>query len=343
MKRTIKICFLFIVLIFSVGKINAQQLPIYSQYMFNEYLLNAAYSGTYNFTPVIFNHRNQWYGFGDSAPQTSSLSIHSPISAKSSIGTTMIYDQTNPISKTQIELSYGYRFMLSQKSNLRASMALSGTYNMVQFTRQENGTYSEMTEGIIDITNQMNETSTVADINFGIILYNDYFDGGISIRNLLAPEVLNSNPDDVFDKVKYLMIHASYFGLSNSNSPIGLIPSIVVRKMGIIKFQGITQADINLKLIYRNKIWTGISYRTHEKVFSPTIGFNTRKAFFGYSYDIGTSALEAYHDGSHNIVIGFKLAGNKIKNTRRQTPLYMDMDSEWKWLRISDMRNRSTP
>ena len=342
MKKYIKICLLLIILIFSMKNINAQQLPIYSQYMFNEYLLNAAYSGTYNFTPVILNHRDQWTGFGDSAPQTSSLSMHSPISEKSSIGTAMIYDQTNPISKTQIELNYGYRTLLGRKSNLMLSMALSGTYNILQFTRQENGTYSEITEGIIDITNQMNESYTVADINFGIVLFNDYFDCGISIRNLLAPEVLSNNIDNNIERVKYLIIHASYLGLNNRSSPIGMIPSLVIRKMGIINYQGIIQADINLKVIYRNKIWAGISYRSHEKAISPTIGINTKKAFFGYSYDIGTSSLGTYHNGSHNIAIGFKLGRNKTKNTRQQTPLYLNIDSEWKRLKISDMRNKST-
>ena len=310
--------------------------------MFNEYLLNAAYSGTYNFTPVILNHRDQWSGFGDSAPKTTSISIHSPLGNKSSIGTAMIYDQTSPISQTQIEVNYGHRTLLGAKSNMMLSMAISGTYNMLQFTRQENGTYSELTNGIIDITNQTNESSSIADINFGIILFNDYFDFGISVRNLLAPEIPSNNLDNSIDRVKYLIIHGSYIGLNNTNSPIGMIPSIVIRKMGIINYQGIIQVDINLKVIYRNKIWTGISYRSHEKAISPTIGINTQKAFFGYSYDIGASNLGNYHNGSHNIAIGFKLGRNKSKNTRQQTPLYLNIDSEWKRLRISDMRNKST-
>ena len=63
-------------------KMFSQQLPIYSQYMFNEYLINAAYAGTYHFTPMIINHRGQWVGFGDSAPQTSSISMHGAIGKK---------------------------------------------------------------------------------------------------------------------------------------------------------------------------------------------------------------------------------------------------------------------
>ena len=30
------------------------------------------------------------------------------------------------------------------------------------------------------------------------------------------------------------------------------------------------------------------------------------------------------------------------RNIRNQTPLYLNMDSEWKKIKISDMRNKST-
>ena len=152
MKRYIPI--LLICTFFSfTKKADAQQLPIYSQYMFNEYLINSAYAGTYYFTPVIINHRNQWVGFGDSAPQTSSFSIHSSLGKKSALGSSMIYDKTYPISRTQLELSYGHHIILNTRNNLILSMALSGTWNMLQYTREENMTYSEIVNGTIDNVN----------------------------------------------------------------------------------------------------------------------------------------------------------------------------------------------
>ena len=38
--------------------------------------------------------------------------------------------------------------------------------------------------------------------------------------------------------------------------------------------------------------------------------------FFGWSYDIGTSRLGAYHNGSHNIAIGLKIGGKKKNQIR---------------------------
>ena len=129
------------------------------------------------------------------------------------------------------------------------------------------------------------------------------------------------NEIDNNDRTSYVLIHGSYFG-GNPESPIGIIPSFVVRKMGIVTYNSLFEFDLNLKLIYKNNIWTGFSYRTHEKAMCAMIGFNTGRMFVGWSYDIGTSDLGAYHNGSHNIAIGFKIGGKKRRQMRKQTPLY---------------------
>ena len=134
MKKYISIIFICVFLC-SYKNAEAQELPIYSQYMFNEYLINSAYAGTYDVTPIIINHRNQWAGFGESTPKTSSISGHTRLGDKSAIGSSIIFDKTSPISRRQIETSFGYHVILRKKGNLMLSMALSGTLNMLQYTR----------------------------------------------------------------------------------------------------------------------------------------------------------------------------------------------------------------
>ena len=43
----------------------AQQLPLYSQYMFNPYLINSAICGTNDYSMLLLNYRDQWSGFGN--------------------------------------------------------------------------------------------------------------------------------------------------------------------------------------------------------------------------------------------------------------------------------------
>src|ERR1700754_272968 len=56
----------------------AQQKPQYTQYVFNNYLLNPALSGIENYTDVKAGYRSQWTGL-EGAPVTGYLTINAPI------------------------------------------------------------------------------------------------------------------------------------------------------------------------------------------------------------------------------------------------------------------------
>jgi type IX secretion system PorP/SprF family membrane protein len=53
--------------------LDAQQLPVYSQYIFNKYLINPAVAGADGYTSINLTTRQQWAGY-KGAPQTYSLS-----------------------------------------------------------------------------------------------------------------------------------------------------------------------------------------------------------------------------------------------------------------------------
>ena len=340
MKRLIQILLFSTFFIFLQSK--GQTLPIYSQYMFNEYLINAAYSGTYNFSPVIFNNRTQWVGFGDSAPKTTSISMNAPFSNKSSIGSLIQVDQTNPISRTQLQVNYGHISILNKESNLLLSMALSGTYNIQQFDYKTGMTFSEISDGIVDSYNQNSEKYTDIDLNLDFLLLSNFFDFGISIRNLLAPEQFDTDNQNEIVRYKYLLVHGSFLGANSQNRSFGVIPSFLVRKIGLTSFNSLTQLDLNIKTVYKNKIWTGISYRTQENIFNISAGFNSAKIFIGYSYDIGTSSnLSSYHNGSHNIAIGYKISVKNKRNLRLQNPYNLNINDEWQRIGLFNKRHQS--
>src|ERR1700761_3787768 len=56
----------------------AQQRPQYTQYVFNNYLLNPAVSGIENYTDVKAGYRSQWTGL-EGAPVTSYITINAPL------------------------------------------------------------------------------------------------------------------------------------------------------------------------------------------------------------------------------------------------------------------------
>src|ERR1700749_3937718 len=63
---------------FCAGYVTAQQRPQYTQYVFNNYLLNPALSGIENYTDVKAGYRSQWTGL-QGAPVTSYLTVNAPL------------------------------------------------------------------------------------------------------------------------------------------------------------------------------------------------------------------------------------------------------------------------
>ena len=73
--------FLFFGLLFSLSFSFAQQESSFSHYMFNQQIINPAYSGARglnSFTSIV---RSQWSGI-EGAPLTQTLSFNAPISSR---------------------------------------------------------------------------------------------------------------------------------------------------------------------------------------------------------------------------------------------------------------------
>lgn len=77
----------------------SQQLPHFTQFMFNDYVLNPAVAGTKDYYQVRSNSRFQWAGIVD-APQTISLSMNGPHSTRPmGFGGYLYNDVTGPTSR----------------------------------------------------------------------------------------------------------------------------------------------------------------------------------------------------------------------------------------------------
>ena len=73
-----RILYLFVVFAAGISLASAQQKPQYTQYVFNNLLLNPAVTGIENYTDVKAGYRSQWTGL-QGAPITSYLTIDAPL------------------------------------------------------------------------------------------------------------------------------------------------------------------------------------------------------------------------------------------------------------------------
>ena len=76
----------------------SQQLPQVTQFMINNYAVNPAVAGMYDYFQVKTTIRNQWVGITD-APRTTVLSIYGKKSERVGLGGLVFNDQTGPTSR----------------------------------------------------------------------------------------------------------------------------------------------------------------------------------------------------------------------------------------------------
>lgn len=89
-----KILISTLLVFFAVVVLKAQQLPQYSQYILNRYVINPASAGSENYFVGQSNFRSQWEGIQD-APRTYILSVNGPLkNQKMGIGGYLFSDIT---------------------------------------------------------------------------------------------------------------------------------------------------------------------------------------------------------------------------------------------------------
>ena len=108
MKKTLVL--IFVICLGSIV-LKAQQLPQMTQFMINNYAINPAIAGMYDYYQVNTTIRNQWAGMNE-GPRTSVISIYGKHNNNVGLGGTVYNDITGPTSRVGGAASYTYTFSL---------------------------------------------------------------------------------------------------------------------------------------------------------------------------------------------------------------------------------------
>jgi type IX secretion system PorP/SprF family membrane protein len=279
---------------------SAQQMPLYTQFMFNSYIFNPAVAGTHNYYQVRLNSRYQWVGMTD-PPQTNSLSVYGPHGTKDmGFGGYVYNDITGPVSRNGLYGSYAYNFLLTEMMRLSLGLAGGVIQNRVDGTKV----------GLLDPHDQAVlyavSSDFTPDATVGAYLYAPTFHVGFSAHQLFGNKINLFDEKTGLNKLKtnfYLTGGYKYF----LNFDYALEPSIIVRG----SMPAPVQVDFSLKAYYQNMLWLGMSVRSQDAV-SFLIGYTHENKFhFGYSYDMSFSPIRHHNSGSHEVFLGMRF--NPIK------------------------------
>jgi len=281
-------------------QLHGQQLPQYTQYMFNEFVINPAIAGVYNHYQIRTNHRFQWVGLAD-PPLTNSISFFGP-HAKLDMGYGgYIYnDVTGPTSRTGFTGAYAYNIAID--GAMRLSMGIS--VSLLQY--RIDGTQLNPKDVSDPSLLNMVSTSYMPDAGLGAYLYAEDFYVGLSVAQLLNNKIRIFDNKDGLNRLKtHLNLVGGYH--YELNSDWMLEPSVMIKGTAPKELS----FDVTARVEWQKMAWGAVSYRFHDAV-SILVGYRYEDLLiFGYSYDIGLSSIRKYNTGTHEIMIGYRF--NDIK------------------------------
>lgn len=285
------------------GALKAQQLPQITQYMNNNYAVNPAVAGMYDYYQVNTTIRNQWVGMNE-GPRTNVISIYGRHSDNVGLGGTVYNDVTGPTSRSGGSASYTYTLSLTAKMKL--SLALQGGFTQFKLIKSE---LSVKQAGDVIIMGG-NIVRTLPDATFGLNLSGDKWYIGAAIPQLLSSELRLMDDDfaRIYDTTSQNGKLASHIYVLGSytydiNSAISIEPSFFLRAVAGVK----TQIDFGVKSEYKELFWLGMNYKMNNDLSSiaALLGFNINDRYnIGYSYGMPSSATSNYYSGSHEFMLG---------------------------------------
>lgn len=289
-----KLIYLAAFVILGISSAYTQQLPLYSQYMMNGFLLNPAMAGTVSYFPVCLTVRQQWAGI-KGAPQTVALSGHTLLGRAEGVGGYIFNDNFGPIMRTGLLASYAHHIRIGSKQKLAFGVSLSG----FQYTLDETKLTLEDQTPDPSFSTQK-ESSFVPDANFGAYFYSeDKYFAGLSVAQLFQWNIKVGTANQNKLVRHYFLLGGYRFDI---NKDFKAEPSILVKATESAP----VQMDINCKGYYKKNYWFGLSYRTDKSVIA-MLGLKYNIYYFGYAFDYTLSKISNYTNGSHEIVIGVNI------------------------------------
>jgi type IX secretion system PorP/SprF family membrane protein len=297
---------LFVLLTVTTMKTQGQQYPVFSQYYFNELVINPAFAGSHIQLSMNATYRNQWVNF-PGAPQTVSFSAHSSfMQGRVGAGLLVNNDRIGSYNNQNIYGFYAYRIRLV-RGTLSAGLQAGG--NILQ------ADYSNL--DLVDVTDASFTAVNAFKPNFGAGLYyneKDFFIG-FSVPFLLNNGV-SSNFENTVANIKearyYFLRGGAIFSL-NAQESVKFNPSVLVRAQ---EGQPLSM-DLNAGFVFFDAMSVGVSWRSGDALMSFVDFKLSEKFHFAYSYDLTSSGLNAFSNGSHEFMLNYRA---KVSKGHRSIP-----------------------
>lgn len=300
--------------------VKGQQLPLYSQYLYNKFLINPAVAGSDGYTSFSMTAREQWVGYSG-APRTFSLSAQTRLLKKSYIlkqtrlkkevfrpgtdgkiglGAYIFNDKNGLVQRNGFQLSYAYHMWLQKSTQLSFGLALTGYHYRLDEKQID---FEDPNDPWL--TNDLRRGMFIPDATFGMYLLNQNYSFGFSADQLFeASARIGNKAYNDFKVNRHYYLFGSYDIMPDAYSIIQ--PSFLFMMSEQIK----PQADLGVTYIFNQDFLAGLSYRTSGAMIA-NLGIKYQNLHIGYAFDFTLQEIQRITYGTHEITMALKFGDSK--------------------------------
>ncbi len=297
---------IIVIALFSCTVGIAQQLPQFTQYMYNTISINPAYAGSREALSIVGLHRSQWVGF-KGGPITQTLSIHTPLrNDRIGLGLSFIEDDLGPENFTYLYGDFSYSIPTGDKTKLAFGLKAGFTQYSLDADFRNFESFDPNIYGI--------EDRWTPNLGLGLYWHSNKWYLGLSTPRVLNTDKNTEEGFEALDRLSYYFTGGYVLDLSKS---IKFKPAFLVKATNGAPIS----YDLTGNFLFNEKLWLGASYRINEETaaIGGIVDFQiSRQLRIGYAYEKPISDIASYTSGSHEILLiyEFKFMSSKLKSPR---------------------------
>ena len=290
-----KLCLSVSLIVFIAVSTVAQQDPQFSQNMHNRLFPNPGVAGSNNAICATLFHRQQWTGF-EGKPVTTLLSVHSPaMIIPGGVGLSIAQDGLGQIDYLLAKVAYAYRLSLGT-----GDLGIGIAAGLVNFSIDSKWVAID-DPGADPAIPAAGNSKSGFDLDFGLYYKTDKLYLGLSALHIPSSTLKATDINYTVARHYYIMAGYDY---DLVGTDLAIKPSLFVKTDAAS-----TQIDVNGMVEYKRMLSAGVSYRLNDAVVA-MFGFKKEGVGpgdlkLGFSYDVTTSQLNNYSNGSFEVMAGY--------------------------------------
>jgi len=294
----------------------AQQVPMYSQYIMNGFLINPSFAGTDGYTTVNLTVREQWVGMSQS-PGTYAASFQTRLLKNSyiskstavrkklvkptkggnvGVGGYLFSDNNGIMKRNGFQAVYAYHIPMGRTNGVPNNFALGLSLSAYQFSIDTDGLIYDPDDPLL---NNYDRSVFIPDFNFGASFTTVKYYAGFAMTNMLRGSLLfaDTTDSDRNELGHYFLTGGITFDLASDWS---IKPSAFIKSSDLF-FKSL-QMDLTARVFYKEDYWAGLSYRTNDALIL-MMGLRYDRFHIGYAVDFTLTDIRKQSFGSHELTL----------------------------------------